>query len=278
MQSVPTTKSIKLHVEATIIAKIPPKLKLVEIAGRDYNQAMKPDIPSDIITIIEQVYRRTKPISIFLYGSHARGDSRTQSDYELGVVFKPNKKWHRVDLNQLHHHPLIQFFPYTDQDLLEAHLDTPFPKTNFLRELTQGGAYTVAGQSLIENISPPPISAADVLEMAYFELGYVLASIHSSRAKDQPTAGNLFFKAALYTAKALVISQLHEYPLTYSATWQAIDRLKLPPPFIDLFKHAQQVRLNQPVEVLFSYALITCINQQLLPALQRRPLDTILVP
>ena len=51
------------------------------------------DIPRTINEVIDRVYSQTKPVSIFVYGSRARGDHLKDSDYEVGVLFGRGKKW-----------------------------------------------------------------------------------------------------------------------------------------------------------------------------------------
>lgn len=51
---------------------------------------MKPDLPPSIRRLIDYGIKTVAPDRVILFGSRARGDARSDSDYDLAFVFLPN--------------------------------------------------------------------------------------------------------------------------------------------------------------------------------------------
>ena len=54
-------------------------------------------LPASIRRVVESAVRAVDPTRVILYGSHARGSARKNSDYDLAFVFPPDRrdKWIR---------------------------------------------------------------------------------------------------------------------------------------------------------------------------------------
>ncbi len=56
------------------------------------------DLPKSVRNIVEQVISSAKPRSIVLFGSRARGDHRTNSDFDIAVLGRScsSPMWHKL--------------------------------------------------------------------------------------------------------------------------------------------------------------------------------------
>ncbi|MBU2632694.1 nucleotidyltransferase domain-containing protein [Patescibacteria group bacterium] len=116
----------------------------------------KVHVPNEISVLLNKIEKETKPVSVFIYGSRVRSDYLKHSDYEIGVLFRKDKKWEREKLANFHSHPHVSLFPFIIEDLQEYKIDTPFPKNVYLRELIES-ARTVREEKIIEKMDPPQI-------------------------------------------------------------------------------------------------------------------------
>jgi predicted nucleotidyltransferase len=214
-------------------------------------------------TEINKIYKDTKPISVFIYGSRAREDFKNNSDYEIGVLFEKEKKWGRRELKQLHTLDHLNLYPFVYENFLEYSLDTPFPRAVYLRELLEG-AKTVRGEKVVEKMEPPAVTLSDLLEVGTFQIAYALGAVLSSRQNDLVTASIEFTKSVLFGARVLVILETKKFPLEYDQITQQALKLDLEPQFIDLIKHAVDVRSGANINQQYLYTNITFLNQVVL--------------
>ena len=57
---------------------------------------------SEIQSLAENIVREFRPEKIILFGSHARGDARPDSDVDLLVIMQPNGKEHHQQAAEIH--------------------------------------------------------------------------------------------------------------------------------------------------------------------------------
>jgi predicted nucleotidyltransferase len=57
---------------------------------------------SDIQALADNIVREFQPEKIILFGSHARGDARTDSDVDLLVIMPRNGKEHHQQAAEIH--------------------------------------------------------------------------------------------------------------------------------------------------------------------------------
>lgn len=222
---------------------------------------MKQKIPTNILQAINQAYIKTKPISIFIYGSHARGDNLTGSDFEAGAIYSTGKRKNRLDLDQIHQAKNLNIYPWEIDQIKSYNPDTPFPKAIFMRELTSGGATTIKGKSIIETLKPPEITLADMLETVYFELGYAVASMLSIRNQDKTTGINTFSKSVLFGARAYIIYKFKQFPINYFETVELIKKSDLDQQYKQLVSHTLEIRQGETIDPDQIFANITFLNQ-----------------
>lgn len=221
------------------------------------------NIPSEIEKVLEKIYKQTKPVSIFIYGSRAREDYKENSDYEIGVLYKKENYIQRKDLNKLHSLNKLNIFPFYYNDFIKYQLDTPFPKSIYLREVVTGGR-TIKGKRIIENIKPPSIKLIDLLEGVVFQQGYALAATHSYKQNDLVTSSTHFTKSLLYGMRVLIILEKKEFPLTFDEIVEAGKRLIPDGEVNDLMVHAIDVRNGKKPDIDMLYANISFLNKVVL--------------
>ena len=166
-------------------------------------------------TIIDKIHSETKPISIFIYCSRARNDWQKESDYEIGIIYDKNHYVQRKDLADFHQLKYLNLFPFLYEDFIDLKLDTPFPKSIYLRDLILS-AMTIKGKAVVEKLFPPPIRLTDLLEGISFQLGYALAATHSYKQGDLVTSASHFVKSFMNGLKILVIVKKGKFPLTFN--------------------------------------------------------------
>ena len=221
------------------------------------------DIPKDIEAIFDKIYEQAKPVSIFVYGSRARGDYKKDSDYEVGVLFERDKKWGRRELKQLHNLDNLNLYPFVYEDFIKYSLDTPFPRAVYLRELLDG-AKTVRGKKIAGDMKLPAVRVSDLLEVGTFQIAYALGAVLSSRQEDWVTTSIEFTKSVLFGARVLVVLETKKFPLEYGEIVEQALKLELEPQFRDLIKHAIEVRKGAKIDPLQLYTNITFLNQVVL--------------
>lgn len=221
------------------------------------------DVPKQIEDVFDKIVSVASPVSVFVYGSRARGDFKEDSDWEVGVLFERDKKWERRELKQLHTLANLNLYPFVYEDFVEYSLDTPFPRAVYLRELLEG-AKTVRGRQVVEKMKPPAIRVSDLLEEGTFQIAYALAAVLSSRREDWVTTSIEFVKSVLFGARVLEILDLKKFPLEYGQIADTARELGLELQFRGLIKHAIDVRHGEKVNPIQLYANITFLNQVVL--------------
>lgn len=107
-------------------------------------------IDKKILSVLEVVFEKTKPISIFLYGSRARTDFKEDSDYEIGIIYDKFKT-SRSELAKMHNLKNLVIYPFLLDEIKNYNLDTPFPKAIYLKELIETGK-TILGKNILEKM------------------------------------------------------------------------------------------------------------------------------
>ncbi len=156
----------------------------------------------------EKLIEEHDPVSIFLYGSKARGDNLVDSDTEIGVLTN-NKK--QNDTKN------VFFFNY--KKFKRNEINTPFPVDIYLRELSLT-AKTLYGKKIVENFTPPPITILSILERINFDCSTALYGFKLKK-------NELFYKSVLFGIRNLIIMKKKKFPLKYESIYESSRDLKL---------------------------------------------------
>lgn len=220
-----------------------------------YNWLM---IDKKIFLVLESIFNKTKPVAIFLYGSRARNDFKNDSDYEVGIIYQKDKI-SRSELAKMHNLKKLVIYPFLLSDIKNHELDTPFPKTIYLKELIDTGK-TILGEKILEQLESPKIRTIDLIERTAFDIGTAFASVRSYRNKDLITTA-INFKSALFGARVLEILKLHKFPYTYDEIYQISGELRLESEYKELLENAMKIRNKGKIEEKYLYKNISFLNQ-----------------
>ncbi len=94
---------------------------------------------SQLTEIVRKIVDHINPVKIFLFGSRARGDARSDSDYDLAIIYDGEKSKSDVELDvyKLFMHTMIAMDVFV---LTSDELEDYKPIANTLaREITENG-------------------------------------------------------------------------------------------------------------------------------------------
>lgn len=197
--------------------------------------------PDPVITDTLESLAQFSPKSVFLYGSRGRGDAKPDSDYEIGVIFDDEQYVQRSDIHAAISNPQVKAYPFKWEELLHGTFSHVFQKSLYLREIIQGGQ-TIAGEHLIEQIPPLPITTLDLIQSLRFEIGLALAALFSYRAGDMKTSMEEFSKSCLFGLRCLEILELKTFPLGYDEIYKQSAKLTTPPEYREVIEAAYAQR------------------------------------
>jgi hypothetical protein len=181
------------------------------------------------------------PKSVFLYGSRGRGDAKPDSDYEIGVIFDDGKYVQRSDIHAAVTDPQVKAYPFKWEELLQGTFGHVFQKSIYLREIIKGGR-TIAGEHLVEQIPPPPITTLDLIQRLRFDIGMALAAILSYRTGDMQTSMEEFSKSCFFGLRCLEILELKTFPVGYDEIYELSAKLVSDPEYRAVIDAAHDVR------------------------------------
>jgi predicted aspartyl protease len=144
-------------------------------------------------------------------------------------------------------------------DIKNNNLDTPFPKTIYLKELIETGK-TLFGEKIIENIKSPEIGIIDLIEETSFEIATAMAAVRSYRNGDLISA-SISLKSALFGVRILEILKLKKFPYTYDEIFELSKELNLDEEYNQLLKQVMKVRQGGEIEEKWLFKNITFLNQ-----------------
>lgn len=215
---------------------------------------------TNIQKIAENIYKKFKPISVFLYGSRARDDFKIDSDYEVGVIQNKKGDISRAELKKSVANKKILIFPFVKNELENYILNTPFQKEIYMYELIKAGK-TLTGEKFIENLKPPNIETIHLIERLGFDLGQALAAVFASRQNDNVNSSMEFMKSCLFGTRVLEIFELGKFVFSFDDIYELSKSLDLDE-YRDLVDYAYQVRLKKEIpREEFLYKNIEYLNK-----------------
>lgn len=200
----------------------------------------------NIVQVALDALNQFHPKSVFLYGSRGRGDAKPDSDYEIGVIFDDDKYVQRSDVHAAIKDPKVKAYPFKWGELSTGTFSHVFQKSLYLRELIQGGR-TIAGEHLIEQIPPIPITMLDLIQRLRFDIGMALAALLSFRAGDTETSMEEFSKSCFFGLRTLEIFELKTFPVGYDAIYELSSKVVTKPKYQKVIEAARQVRESNKV-------------------------------
>lgn len=221
---------------------------------------------------LENIFKKTKAESMFIYGSRARNDYKEDSDYEIGILYKKENKVSRSEIAKLHNLEKVNIYPFVVEEMERYNFDTPFPKAIYLRELI-GNSKTIFGENILEKMELPEIRLTDLLERAAFDLATAFAAFRSFESGDLMTA-SVNFKSILFGTRILEILELKKFPFTYDEIFELSKELDLLPKYRELIDNAYRVRKGKKIEEQFIFTGITYLNQEVLVKIKRQIIET----
>jgi predicted nucleotidyltransferase len=226
--------------------------------GLSYNWLM---IDNKIFLVLKSIFDKTKPLSIFLYGSRARTDFKKDSDYEIGIIYGKFKT-SRSELAKMHDLKNLVIYPFLLDEIKNNNLDTPFPKAIYLKELIETGK-TILGENILKQIGSPKIRTVDLIERTAFDIGTAFAAVRSFRNNDLVSTA-INFKSALFGARVLEILKLKKFPYTYDEIYKVSKELNLDKEYRDLLGNAINIRNKGSIEEKYLYKNISFLNKQVM--------------
>jgi predicted nucleotidyltransferase len=225
------------------------------------------ELPEYLGELLKKILEESKPVSIFLYGSMARDDFENDSDYEIGVVYKKDKKWSRQKLEKLFNYKNVKVYPFVEEELSEGEIDTPFPKEIYLQTLLKK-SLVLYGERLENIIKNKKINKDDLLESVGFCLGRAYCAVVSSRQNDLISVRDNFTKSALYGLQILIFIKTRDLVFSYKEMMKKSDDL-LPDEYKELITHVIEVRKgNVVVDNSLLYKNISFLNKVVLKAIK----------
>ena len=209
--------------------------------------------------IKEEIVKKTKPLSVFIYGSYVTQDFLPGvSDVEIGVikkgsrpVFKTLKKIaNKYSTNSTN----FRIYSYHLEDLKRHKIDSPFTDTIFLRRLILSSK-TIWGHSIIESIPLPFIDLIDIYREACFSTAMALSALFMVRIGNSEEASERVSKACLFATACLEYLN-KEFPVTFKDILESSKSLKLNQKQKKLIKFAYNLRIgkkNPRQEELFTF-------------------------
>lgn len=222
----------------------------------------------EVAKALENIFNKTKPISVFVYGSRARTDFKPTSDYEVGALYLKENKPRRSEIAALHNVNGMNVYPFVAEDLEQYNLDTPFPIAIYLRELV-GSSKTVFGKQVLEKMELPEIKLTDLLERAAFDVATAFAAIRSFRTGDLVNTA-INFKSAMFGVRVLEILKLNIFPYTYDEIFKVAKELNLSSEYMAMLDHAMKARNGNKIEEQFLFTNITFLNQEVLQNIRNK--------
>lgn len=216
--------------------------------------------------VVKIMVESLKPYSIFLYGSKATNSDNINSDYEIGIIFEDEKYVSRKEISKLINDKQYSIFPFKLSELINCNIDTPFQKTIYLNVLLMGGAKTLYGVPVLQNLKAPEITKKDLREDINFNLGMALCSVRVFKSGNISLANDLFYKSCFYVTRDYIYFRLKKLCLSYNEIYEVSNSLEDLSEYKELLDIAYDLRNNPDAEnqEQFYYKNISYINKFIL--------------
>ncbi|OGI19311.1 MAG: hypothetical protein A3J06_03610 [Candidatus Moranbacteria bacterium RIFCSPLOWO2_02_FULL_48_19] len=236
------------------------------------------------LPIIEKVKNeildKTKPVSIFLYGSYNTSEYLPgTSDLEIGVLRKNKGDVTSVVLRHIaEKHSTVKIrlriYAYDLDGFKRKTINSPFTKSVFIRHLILT-AKTIWGEAIIENLPLPKITLLDAYREACFTTMRALSALFFLRAGNMEEAQEMTYKACLFATLSLEYLN-SDFPIGFANIIKASKKLRLTPGERKMLEQAHKLRkgkLRLPKEKMYNlvFSVITYCNQTVEARVREQP-------
>lgn len=189
-------------------------------ANQELDPPKLPPIPSSFYTqhfsaeTIETLSRLPQydVISVFLFGSRARGEHKPSSQTELGLFFRDDIPPSKGYFDRLVSPPNdVELFPYKFADFKNETLIIPFQRQLYLYEVISQGV-TLQGQELLGTCAPPKVTNLHLSQDIKFWQGRASDALVCHRANSTQLASVLFSKSMIAGIRDLMILERRCFP------------------------------------------------------------------
>jgi dipeptidase E len=222
--------------DVKVIGKLWSKLDRGKVVERN-TEEVDEDMQQRIVEFAEQF----GPLSVFLYGSQATGETTSRSDWEVGLVFEDDKYVSRREIKAKQDFEGVSIYPFRLSELKDYSLDTPFPKKIFVYQLIKSGK-TIFGDDIISRIEVPEIKQVDLVGAIRFYIGVAFCSFLTMRRGDVFLTNDEFSKSCLFGLRILALAREGELLVGYSDIYYYGLKLELPDGFREVVEAAYGVR------------------------------------
>jgi len=224
-------------------------------------------IPDYIKEVLEKIIKISNPVSVFLYGSMARGDFEKGSDFEIGIVYKAEDRLSRQEIKEINKFDNVKIYPFVYEELVRGEIDTPFPKYIYLRTISEKSK-DLFGVKIGEIVKLPELGKQDLFESIGFCLGRTYSAVVSSGQNDLESAKDGFTKSGLYGLQLLIMAKTGELVSSYNELKEKSKDL-IPEEFGELVDHIFDVRKGRvTIKFPLLYKNISFLNRVVLPAIK----------
>lgn len=219
--------------------------------------------------IINKIESNFKPYSIFLYGSAATNTFNSKSDYEIGVVFKSDNYISRKRIKEIIPQDIYAIFPFKLEEMLTYDIDTPFQKEIYISSLIKGGARTVKGKDVFQELKVPNITKDCLLEDVYFNKGLALSAVKIFKTGNTELANEQFYKSCFYVTRDLIYYKQNYLCTTYEDIYLKSKEIDIPKEYSNLLDLAYDLRMEKKLSIdsIMYFKNISFINKYIVKEL-----------
>ena len=221
-------------------------------------------------TIIDKL-RRFNPKSIFVYGSRAINSVNSKSDFELGIIFDEENYVHSSAIREIIDNAEFSVYSFKYRELTKYDIDTPFEKNLYIYSLICGGAKTIYGEKIIENLVPLKICVENLISDVYFNLGYALSAYRVSKTGNFELATEMLYKSFFFVVRDLIFFKTNKFVNGYNNIYKSAQQIEIPKEYKELFNKAYELRNEKCVQCDSSYYFqnISFINKYVIPMFEK---------
>lgn len=148
-------------------------------------------------------------------------------------------------------------------------------KNIYIFNLINGGAKTIFGENIIENMVSPKINKIDLIKDTCFNLGVALSAVQVNKENNTNLAHQLMYKSFFYSLRNLLFLKTGTIINGYNNIYKAGQKLNLPEEYLILIETCHKLRNESADKInqtLF-FKNISFINKYVLELIEKDRLD-----